>query len=64
MPEIDDGAITAKVKASIAEEEGVSATSINVTTYRGTVHLSGFVESEEAKRRAENAANDIEGVRA
>jgi hyperosmotically inducible protein len=61
---VDDAALTAKVKASIAEEEGVSATSVNVTTYRGTVQLSGFVESEEAKRRAENAANDVEGVRA
>jgi osmotically-inducible protein OsmY len=30
---VDDAALTAKVKASIAEEEGVSATSVNVTTY-------------------------------
>jgi len=59
---VDDAALTAKVKASIAEEDGVSATSVNVTTYRGTVQLSGFVESEEAKRRAENAARDVEGV--
>jgi osmotically-inducible protein OsmY len=60
---VDDAALTAKVKASIAEEDGVSATSVNVTTYRGTVQLSGFVESEEARRRAENAARDVEGVR-
>jgi hypothetical protein len=60
---VDDAALTAKVKASIAEEDGVPATSVNVTTYRGTVQLSGFVESEEAKRRAENAARDVEGVR-
>jgi osmotically-inducible protein OsmY len=60
---VDDAALTAKVKASIAEEDGVSATSVNVTTYRGSVQLSGFVESEEARRRAENAARDVEGVR-
>jgi osmotically-inducible protein OsmY len=60
---VDDAALTAKVKASIAEEDGVAATSVNVTTYRGTVQLSGFVESEEARRRAENAARDVEGVR-
>jgi osmotically-inducible protein OsmY len=59
---VDDAALNAKVKASIAEEDGVSATSVNVTTYRGSVQLSGFVESEEAKRRAENAARDVEGV--
>lgn len=60
---VDDTALTAKVKASIAEEDNVATTSVNVTTYRGAVQLSGFVESEEAKRRAENAARDVEGVR-
>ena len=60
---IDDAALTAKVKASIAEEDKVSATSVNVNTYRGTVQLSGFVDSEEARQRAENAARDVEGVR-
>jgi len=60
---VDDAALTAKVKASIAEEDNVATTSVNVTTYRGAVQLSGFVESEEAKRRAENAARDVEGVR-
>jgi osmotically-inducible protein OsmY len=60
---VDDAALTAKVKASLAEEDGVNPMSVNVTTYRGVVQLSGFVESEEAKHRAENAANDVEGVR-
>jgi hyperosmotically inducible periplasmic protein len=60
---VDDAALTAKVKTSLAEEDGVNPMSINVNTYRGVVQLSGFVESEEAKRRAENAANDVEGVR-
>lgn len=36
---------------------------MNVNTYRGTVQLSGFVDNEEARRRAENAARDVEGVR-
>jgi hyperosmotically inducible periplasmic protein len=60
---VDDAALTAKVKTSLAEEDGVNLMSINVNTYRGVVQLSGFVESEEAKRRAENAANDVEDVR-
>jgi osmotically-inducible protein OsmY len=59
----EDGAIAAKVRASIAEQQGVNPMSINVTTDRGVVQLSGFVESEEAKRSAENAANGVEGVR-
>jgi osmotically-inducible protein OsmY len=60
---VDDAALTAKVKQQLVEEDNVNAASVNVTTYRGVVQLSGFVESEEAKRRAENAANDVEGVR-
>ena len=60
---IDDAALTAKVKQQLFEEDKVSAASVNVTTYRGVVQLSGFVESEEAKRSAENAAKDVEGVR-
>lgn len=60
---MDDAALTAKVKASIAEEDKVRATSVNVNTYRSTVQLSGFVDNEEARRRAENAARDVEGVR-
>jgi osmotically-inducible protein OsmY len=60
---VDDAALTAKVKQQLVEEDNVNAASVNVTTFRGVVQLSGFVESEEAKRRAENAANDVEGVR-
>lgn len=60
---VDDAALTAKVKQQLIEEDNVNAASVNVTTYRGVVQLSGFVETEEAKRRAENAANDVEGVR-
>ncbi|HEX6321188.1 MAG TPA: BON domain-containing protein [Burkholderiales bacterium] len=60
---IDDSALTARVKASIAQEQGVNAAVVNVTTYRGVVQLSGFVESDEAKRRAGQAARDVEEVK-
>lgn len=60
---VDDAALTAKVKQQLIEEDKVNAASVSVNTYRGVVQLSGFVESEEAKRRAENAAQDVAGVR-
>jgi osmotically-inducible protein OsmY len=60
---VDDAALTAKVKQQLIEEDNVNAASVNVTTYRGVVQLSGFVETDEARRRAENAAKDVEGVR-
>jgi hyperosmotically inducible periplasmic protein len=59
---VDDAALAAKVKQQLVAEDGVNAASVNVTTYRGTVQLSGFVESEEARRRAGHAARDVDGV--
>lgn len=61
---IDDASITARVKTALASGEGIkAAASVNVTTYRGTVQLSGFVDSEAEKQRAEQVARSVEGVR-
>jgi hyperosmotically inducible periplasmic protein len=59
-----DAALTAKVKTAIASDAGIgSASAINVQTYRGTVQLSGFVDSPEKIQRAADAARKVEGVR-
>ena len=60
---VDDAAITARVKTAIARAPDVSAMNVNVTTYRGVVQLSGFVNSEEAREQAVLAARQVEGVR-
>jgi hyperosmotically inducible protein len=60
---VDDSVITAKVKTALIQEPAVSAMDINVTTYRGVVQLSGFVESEAQAQRAEATARGISGVR-
>jgi osmotically-inducible protein OsmY len=61
---IDDSALTARVKTALAREAGVSeAINVNVNTYRGTVQLSGFVESGEVARRAEEIATGVDGVK-
>jgi hyperosmotically inducible periplasmic protein len=59
----DDGVITAKVKTALIQEPGIVAGDINVTTYRGVVQLSGFVDSEDVVRRAGSIARNTEGVR-
>lgn len=60
----DDGALTARVKAALAKEASLNtAKDVNVTTYRGVVQLSGFVESEDVARRAVAIAGDVDGVR-
>jgi hyperosmotically inducible protein len=60
---VDDATVTAKVKASLIEDSTTKATEINVDTHGGTVQLNGFVSSQEAKDRAAELAQAIEGVR-
>lgn len=60
---IDDGVVTAKVKAKLIEDPVTKAHQINVETFKGNVQLSGFVESNEARTRALQLARDTEGVK-
>jgi osmotically-inducible protein OsmY len=60
---IDDGVVTAKVKAALIEDPVTKAHQINVETFKGTVQLSGFVESDEARTRALQLVRDIDGVK-
>ena len=60
---VDDAAVTARVKTALINEPGVKSTAINVETFRGTVSLSGFVDSEEMARKAMYAAEKVSGVR-
>ena len=61
---VDDTAITTAVKAKMAEDKTVSATSISVETLNGTVQLSGFAKSQAEKDRAESIARTTKNVRA
>ena len=60
---IDDGVVTAKVKAKLIEDPVTKAHQINVETFKGTVQLSGFVESDQARSRALQLARGTEGVK-
>jgi len=60
---IDDGVVTAKVKAALIQDPVTKAHQINVETFKGQVQLSGFVESDEARTRALQLARDVEGVK-
>jgi osmotically-inducible protein OsmY len=60
---VDDGVVTAKVKAALVADPVTKAHQINVETFKGTVQLSGFVESDEARSRALQVARDIDGVK-
>ena len=58
----DDKTITAKVKTALARDPIAKANQINVTTFKGVVQLSGFVDTQEQKDRAGQLARDTKGV--
>jgi osmotically-inducible protein OsmY len=60
---IDDGVVTAKVKAKLIEDPMTKAHQIGVETFKGTVQLTGFVESNQARTRALQLAKEVEGVK-
>lgn len=60
---VDDAGITAAVKAKMAEDKNVSATSISVETLNGTVQLSGFAKNSSEKSTAEALTRDVKGVK-
>ena len=60
---LDDSAITTKVKASILGNSKLKVSQINVKTFKGTVQLSGFVDSSEMATRAVEVARTVKGVK-
>jgi hypothetical protein len=59
---IDDQSVNARVKTALFRDPVVSGFDVGVNTYRGNVQLSGFVETQEQKRRAADIAQGIQGV--
>ena len=59
---VDDAVITASVKSSLIADDLVDAFEIEVDTYRSTVMLSGFVETQNQIERAVEIAKKTEGV--
>ena len=60
---VDDSTITTKVKAAFIRDPVVKAFQVDVKTFKGTVQLSGFVDTAEQKSRAATIAAGVAGVR-
>jgi hyperosmotically inducible protein len=60
---LDDSAITSKVKTALIRDPMVGGFNIEVETYKGTVQLSGFVDTESERRQAGTLAAEVDGVR-
>lgn len=59
-----DSAITTQIKSKYLVEKNFRSFRVSVETKEGTVVLSGFVENESTRKRAEQIAYEVSGVRA
>ena len=60
---LNEGALTAKIKAKMALDDTVKALDIDVDTVGSTVTVSGVVRSEAQRQRAIALARETEGVK-
>lgn len=60
---VDDTTITTKVKAKLFKDSILRGFAISVTTFEGEVTLTGAVDTEAEKKRAESIALSTAGVK-
>jgi hyperosmotically inducible periplasmic protein len=60
---IDDKGISMRVKSALSNDAQYKYDGIEVTTFKGTVQLSGFVDTSAQKSRAADLAKGVEGVK-
>ena len=60
---VDDRTITASVKSKLVADRASNLTRVDVDTTNHVVSLNGVVESPEQRRRAEELASEVSGVR-
>jgi osmotically-inducible protein OsmY len=60
---VDDSVITTKVKSLLAADDFLKSFEISVETHKGTVQLSGFVDSQQAVDKAGETARGVNGVK-
>lgn len=62
-PQTADARLASQIKKEIAQTEGIGgARSVNVETHKGVVVLSGFIENEQQRYDAGQAALKVSGV--
>ena len=59
---VDDSVITGKVKAAVFNDPTLKSAEINVETFKGSVQMSGFVESQTDINQAVALAKNVQGV--
>ena len=59
---IDDHGTSSRVRAALADDSQYKYDGVNVETFKGTIQLSGFVNTRDQKNRAGDLARKVKGV--
>ena len=59
---IDDHGTSSRVRAALADDTQYKYDGVNVETFKGTVQLSGFVNTKDQKNRAGDIARKVKGA--
>lgn len=60
---LDDQGTSSRVQAALADDSQYKYGGVSVETFKGTVQLSGFVNSRDQKNRAADLARNVAGVK-
>jgi hyperosmotically inducible protein len=60
---IDDNRTSERVREALGADTQYKYTDVKVQAFKGTVQLSGFVNSRDQKNRAGDLAKKVEGVK-
>jgi hyperosmotically inducible periplasmic protein len=60
---IDDHSTSMRVKSALGNDAEYKYEDVSVQTFKGTVQLSGFVDTSSQKNRAAEIAKNVEGVK-
>jgi osmotically-inducible protein OsmY len=60
---IDDPATTSRVKSALGADDMYKYPDVKVSTFKGTVQLSGFVDHHDQKTKAGEIAKGVDGVK-
>lgn len=60
---VDDKSIAVRVHEALKDNQEYKFDGVDVTSYRATVQLSGFVDTSAQKSKAGDIAKNVEGVK-
>lgn len=59
---VDDKSLTVRVHDALSDNPDYKFDGVNVDSFRGTVQLSGFVNTSDQKSQAADIAKNVQGV--